>query len=217
MSTRDGLVRALLDRYGRTYAEQAGIALRDKPSPLYRLLVLTVLLSKPIGADMAVGAARELSRAKLRTPEAMRESDWQYRVDALGRAHYRRYDESTATILCEGAVLVGERWGGDLRRLHREGGDADGVSRLLQEVPGIGPTGTSIFLREAQGVWPDLAPYVDDRAADGAEALGLPRTPGRLAALAPKEDLPRLIAACVRVALARDPAAVRAELLTPTG
>ncbi|GAB7184897.1 hypothetical protein ATKI12_4728 [Kitasatospora sp. Ki12] len=38
-------VAELLDRFGRTYAEEAGIAQRDKPSPLYRLLILTVLCS----------------------------------------------------------------------------------------------------------------------------------------------------------------------------
>jgi len=34
------LVRELVDRHGQTYAEQAGIKLADRPSPLYRLLVL---------------------------------------------------------------------------------------------------------------------------------------------------------------------------------
>ena len=32
----DGLVGELLDRYGRTYSEEAGIRLADKPSPLYQ-------------------------------------------------------------------------------------------------------------------------------------------------------------------------------------
>ena len=50
-------VRALLRTAGRTYAEQAGIRLTDKPAPLYRLLVLSVLLSTRISADIAVDAA----------------------------------------------------------------------------------------------------------------------------------------------------------------
>ncbi|GIG69972.1 endonuclease [Phytomonospora endophytica] len=203
-----------MDRFGRTYAEQAGITLTDKPSPLYRLLVLTVLLSKPISADVAVAAARELSDAGLRTPSRTRASTWRQRVAALGRAGYRRYDASTAELLGAGAELLRDRWHDDLRELRREGGDAEGIERLLLEVPGIGPTGAAIYLREVQGAWPEVAPYVDERAAEGAEVLGLPPTPTELKALAPRGEtgLVRLIAACVRVALERDPARMRAEL-----
>jgi endonuclease III len=85
-------VRALLDKAGRTYAEDAGITLADKPAPLYQLLVLSTLLSTRIKADIAVDAARELRRA-FPTPRKMLDASWQDRVDALGRAHYVRYDE----------------------------------------------------------------------------------------------------------------------------
>lgn len=199
-------VSALIDRYGRTYAEQAGITLSDKPSPLYRLLVLTVLLSKPITAGVACNAARELSDAGLRTPSRMRASTWRQRVDALGRGGYRRFDESTAALLGEGASLLHDRWDDDMRELHREGGDADGIETLLREVPGIGPTGASIYLREVQGVWRDVAPYVDDKAVSGAEALGLPPRADELAALAPggETGMVRLVTACVRVGLEGD-------------
>ena len=80
-------VAALLERYGQTYADEAGITLRDTPAPLYQLLVLTVLCSVRISAATAVAAARELFAAGLRTPRAMTEASWQSRVDALGRAH----------------------------------------------------------------------------------------------------------------------------------
>jgi hypothetical protein len=102
MSHRDD-VASLLRQHGTTYAEAAGIPLADKPSPLYQLLVLTTLSSTRISADVAVTAARELFRAGWRTPERMRTATWQQRVDALGRGGYRRYDESTATKLADGA------------------------------------------------------------------------------------------------------------------
>jgi hypothetical protein len=41
----DPTVKTLLERYGRTYAEDAGIRLADRPAPLYQLLVLATLLS----------------------------------------------------------------------------------------------------------------------------------------------------------------------------
>ena len=40
------IVRELLDRHGRLYAEDAGIRLADRPGPLYQLLVLATLDAK---------------------------------------------------------------------------------------------------------------------------------------------------------------------------
>jgi endonuclease III len=202
------LVKVLLDRYGHTYAEDAGIRLADKPAPLYQLLVLATLLSARITADIAVQAARELFAAGYTTPRAMRGASWQDRVDALGRGHYRRYDERTATMLGDGAVLLEDRWGGDLRRLRDEaGGQAPRIRSLLQEFPGIGPSGADIFLREVQAVWPSVVPYLDDRVIEGARRLGLPGDPGRLARLAGSgQDVARLGAALIRVARSKDAA-----------
>jgi len=195
-------VRKLLDEHGQTYAEEAGIHLRDTPMPLYQLLTLCALFSVPIKADMAVAAARELFTAGMRTPRAMVDASWQDRVDALVRAHYRRYDESTATALGEGAQLVLDRYHGDLRRLRDEaGGDPEKLRELLKEFPRIGPVGADIFSREAQGLWPELRPAFDKRAQDAADGLGLPRSPEKLAGLVADEDLPRLAAALVRVGL----------------
>ncbi|MGH3355681.1 MAG: endonuclease [Nocardioidaceae bacterium] len=202
MAQRD-IARRLVETHGTTFAEQAGIRLTDKPSPLWRLLVLSLLLSARISSDIAVAAARELSTSGYRTPKAMREVTWQQRVDALGRGHYRRYDERTATMLGEVAGMMRERYHDDLRRLRAEASDADEIGRLLQQFKGIGPTGAAIFCREAQGVWTELAPFVDDLAGRGADRLGLPRSPDRLAGLVPRSDLPRLVAGCVRAA--RDP------------
>ncbi|MFJ3921551.1 endonuclease [Streptomyces sp. NPDC090022] len=202
------LVGRLLDGYGRTHAQEAGIRLRDTPAPLYQLLTLCVLFSVRIRADLAVAAARELFAAGLRTPRAMAASSWQDRVDALGRAHYVRYDESTSTALGRGAELLLDRYGGDLRRLRAAaGGDPDRVRELLREVPRIGPVGAGIFCREVQGLWPELRPAFDARACDGAAGLGLPRTPRGLARLVDDAELPRLAAALVRVELAGPDAA----------
>jgi hypothetical protein len=198
-------VRDLLKSYGRSYAEEAGIRLADKPSPLYQLLVLTTLLSKRISAGVAIAAARELFAAGYRTPAAMRESTWQDRVDALGRGHYRRYDESTARLLAESADQVIGQYHGDLRRLRDQAhGDPGGIAVLLQEFSGIGPAGASIYLREVQEVWPSVAPYIDDRVTEGARRAGLPSGRDELATLLADSGQPsRLAAALVRVSLDR--------------
>lgn len=207
MDHQHTVARTLLRRQPHTYAEQAGIRLADRPTALYQLLVLATLLSTRIRAAVAVAAARELFTAGWRTPQRMEAAGWQDRVDALGRGHYRRYDERTATMLGTGARLCLDRWHGDLRRLHAEA-DADpaGLRRLLTAFPGIGPTGADIFLREVQTVWPDVRPYADRRALAGAHRLGLPATAADLAALVGPADVGRLTSALVRVALGEESA-----------
>ncbi|MET9370418.1 endonuclease [Streptomyces griseoflavus] len=208
MTGRDeerALLRTLVDAHGETYAEEAGITLRDTPQPLYRLLVLAHLLSARINGSIAVASARALHEAGLRDPRRMAGADRQERVDALGRGGYRRYDERTATQLGEEAVVLTDRWGGDLRRLRAEAdGDVGELRRLLREFPGVGPAGADIFLREVQRVWPETAPYLDRKALDGARRLGLPQDPDRLVDLAGRTEPAVLAAALVRAAIGRN-------------
>ncbi|GAA5200974.1 endonuclease [Rugosimonospora acidiphila] len=198
------LVRGLLNGYGTTFAEEAGIRLADKPGPLYQLLVLTTLLSARISAGVAVAAARALFAAGYRTPQAMARASWQQRVDALGRGHYRRYDERTARMLGDEAQLCLERWRGDLRRMRAEAdGEVRPMRSMLIEFSGIGPTGADIFLREVQGVWPEFRPYLDRKVTAGAAKVGLPAAPDALARSVRAAEVPRLASALVRVALDR--------------
>jgi hypothetical protein len=200
--TRAQRVDALLEIAGTTLSEQAGIRLRNEPAPLFQLVVLASLLAKPISGDVAVAACHELIAAGLTTPRKMRATTWQHRVDVLGRAHYRRYDESTATRLDEASQLIIERYRGDLRRLGEAARhDREDAATLLEEVAGIGPTGASIFLREVQAVWPWVAPYFDDRAVAGAKKLDLPSTASGLARLTDGRDPARFAAALVRADL----------------
>lgn len=198
------LARRLVDEHGHTFAAVAGITLRDKPAPLWQLLVLSLLLSTRISSDIALTSARELFSTGWRTPHGLRQSTWRQRVDVLGRGGYRRYDESTATRLDDAAALLLTRWDGDLRRLREEAdGDPVRISKLLQEFTGIGPTGASIFLREAQQVWPELRPFTDNLVLKGAAAAGLPEDPHELGEVVVGDEFVNLAAALVRVA--RDP------------
>jgi endonuclease III len=197
----DAVVKKLLRESGRTFAEEAGITLKDQPAALFKLLVLANLLSARISAEIAVSAARELFEAGGGTARGMGRLSWQDRVDALGRGHYVRYDESTASRLGDTAEIVQDKYKGDLRRLAIESGrDRGKAADLLQEFPGIGPTGVDIFCREAQAIWPWLRPYIDDQVKKGAERLGLPTDTGALAEKVPDKDLARFTAALVRVA-----------------
>ncbi len=197
----DAVVKNLLRESGRTFAEEAGITLKDQPAALFKLLVLANLLSARISSEIAVSAARELFEAGGGTARGMARMSWQERVDALGRGHYVRYDESTASRLGDTADLVQDKYKGDLRRLAIAAErDPKKAADLLQEFPGVGPTGVDIFCREAQAIWPWLRPHIDDQVKKGAERIGLPTDPGELAEKVTDKDLARFTATLVRVA-----------------
>ena len=122
-------------------------------------------------------------------------------------------------MLGDGGELLNERWHGDPRALRDEaGGETQKITPLLEEFPGIGPSGAGIFLREVQAVWPSVAPYVDGRVRDGARAAGLPTDAAELSALAgSNEELARLAAALVRVTPGRPHAAGRPARAAPGG
>ncbi|SRX95175.1 hypothetical protein [Nocardia brasiliensis ATCC 700358] [Mycobacterium shimoidei] len=201
----DKRVERLLKAAGTTYAAEAGVRLSDKPMPLFQLLVLCMLGSKPIDASIAMRAGRELFSDGLRTPKAVLESDRRRTmIRAFGRAHYVRYDESSATRMTELAERVRDEYSGDLRQLSRRSAhDVGTASRLLQQFNGIGPTGADIFLREVQDVWTWVRPYFDKRALSAAKKLGLPSDAAELGALAPQSNA-RLAAALVRASLDAD-------------
>jgi len=197
-------VKRLLEVAGTTYAAEAGIKINDKPMPLFQLLVLCMLASKPIDATIAMRAGRELFKAGLRTPKAVLASDRRTMIDAFGRAHYVRYDESSATRLTEIAERVRDEYSGDLREISRRSNrNIAAAVRMLKEFKGIGDTGADIFLREIQDEWTWVRPYFDDRATAVAKQLGLPGDPKKLGALAPRNHA-GLAAALVRASLDDD-------------
>jgi endonuclease III len=203
----DDVVAELLDRHGRTFASEAGIRLqRNTPSPLFRLLCLSLLISARIGAEVAMAAARALADAGWTTPQAMASATWEERTRVLNRAGYARYDESTSRYLAATAELLLDRYDGDLRRVRDEAdGDPDEVARRLRECKGIGAVGAAVFLREVQVAWRELAPFADDRTLDSARRLGLPDSAEGLRDHVDDDDtFVRLVAALVRADLEHD-------------
>ena len=204
MDERRKLVRRLLSVAGTTYAAEAGVRLQNKPMPLFQLLVLCMLASKPIDASIAMQAGRQLFKAGLRTPKAVLAADRETMISAFGRAHYVRYDESSATRLTDIAQHAADEYGGDLRALaQRSGNDVRTAKKRLKEFKGIGDTGADIFLREVQDHWSWVRPYFDKRATAAAKKLGLPTDATELGRLASRDNA-RLAAALVRVSLDDD-------------
>jgi hypothetical protein len=204
--SRKRIIEALLERHGKTYAAELGIDLgKGTPSVLFRWLCASVLLSARISAGVAMHAARALADQGWTTAQKMAAATWEQRTRTLNEAGYARYDESTSRMLGDTAKMLVERYGGDLRRL-REAAERDaGRERsLLKQCKGLGDVGVSIFFREVQLAWDELYPFADKRALDAARRLGLGRDAQALAKQVPKQEFPRLVAALVRVGLAKD-------------
>jgi hypothetical protein len=204
--SKDQIVKALLERHGRTYASELGIDLeRGSPSVLYRWLCAATLLSARIGADLAIRAARALAEEGWTTAQRMADATWEERTRTLNQAGYARYDESTSRMLGDTARMLLDEYGGDLRKLRAAAERDPGRERkLLKECKGIGEIGADIFCREAQIAWDELFPFADRRALEAARRLGLEDDAGKLAERVTRQDYPRLLAALVRTGLAKD-------------
>jgi len=205
-------VERLLQRHGRTFADELGIDLRGGgPEALFELLTASLLMSARISSDIALAAARALYDHGCSGAQEMFDTSWQERVDALGEGSYVRYDESTATYLGETAQLTLDRYDGDLNQL-RDTADRDPerIHRRLQDFKGIGRLGADIFCREAQHVWEELRPFADAKAIEVAEQLGLGASAEELAELVGDHDLSQLTAALIRAERADDLDQVRA-------
>lgn len=199
----DDVLTRLLDRHGRTFADEAGISLRDQPAPLFQLLVLTHLLAANLSADLGVRAGEALKKT-YRSADALARAGDDAVFAVLDEAKFLR-KHKTAELLGRTAQRVVDEWDGDLRRLRDAAdGDAGRVGGLVQDFPGIGAVGADIFCREVQAVWPALRPFADERLLGTARELGLPSSAAGLADRLGDDDLSVLGAALVRCDRAGD-------------
>ena len=188
----------LLDLYGRTFSDEHGMGVeKDTPSPLFQMLIFSLLSSTRIGHDLAADAFTSLKKEGWLTAEKMAESKWLDRVAALHRGRYGEYQEQGASYLGETAALCISEYGGDLRKLREKAGRDPAAEReLLKAFKGIGDVGADLFCREVQVAWDEHLGFCDRKAKSAAKKLGLDAE--ALRELVAEKDLPRLIAALVR-------------------
>jgi hypothetical protein len=211
MPSQRRTIDALLERHGRTFAEELSIKVSSHtPSALFQLLCASVLYSARIDSEIATRSARCLRRHGWRTPQSMADSPAEERIEALTEGGYTRYRERTSAMLGDLSEFLLDRYRGDLRHL-REEAERDPATerRLLKQVKGLGDVGVDIFFREVQVVWHELVPFADDRALKEAPRLKLSDDPERLYRLVDgPTEFARLTAALVRTGLAGDHAEV---------
>lgn len=92
------------------------------------------------------------SEAGLDSPQAILDMGWDGLVDLLDRAHYVRYDFSTATKLLDVSNLLIVRYG-TLKQMITQSATPAELAKMLQEFKGIGPVTAAIFVREIRPFW----------------------------------------------------------------
>ena len=120
---------------------------------LFHWLICVILFSKPVQQEIAANAFRALKENKADTPERIRAAGWRRLVKLLGDAHYKRYDESTASRLIDASRKVQEEHGGRLRNLVDACDREAALRKAIQEFNGVGPKGADIFLGEVAPVY----------------------------------------------------------------
>lgn len=119
-------------------ARQLGINLRLKSEEeLFKWFLACLLFGKPIQTEIAERAWRELMKTRLTSPTAVSRAGWDKLVSLLDRAHYVRYDFSTATKLLEVCQELKRRYG-TLINLLAQAETPTELSRRLQEFKHIG-------------------------------------------------------------------------------
>jgi len=119
---------------------------------LFKWFLACLLFGKPIQTEIAERAWRELIESHLTSPAAVSRAGWDKLVSLLDRAHYVRYDFSTATKLLEVCQELKRRYG-TLTTLLAQAETLADLSRRLQEFKHIGPVTARIFLREIRPIW----------------------------------------------------------------
>ncbi len=125
---------------------------------LFKWLLACLLFGKPIQAKIAERAYQEFVAARLTSPDAILRAGWDKLVRLLDRAHYVRYDFSTATKLLEVCQELKSRYG-RMTNLLSHARTGPELSRKLQEFKHIGPITARIFLRDVRPIWYSSAAF----------------------------------------------------------
>lgn len=140
-------------RGGQSYAQKLQINLASQSEKeLFKWFLACLLFGKPIQTEIAEQAYRELVHADLTSADAIVRAGWDKLVLLLDRAHYVRYDFSTATKLLEVCQELTHRYG-TITKLLSSARTPSELSRKLQEFKHIGPVTARIFLRDIRPVW----------------------------------------------------------------
>ena len=149
-------LKEFVQRYGEPYSKLLGIDLESgRSSEVFKWFLASILYGKPIRESSATKTYRSFEKRKILTPNKILKTGWDGLVSILDEGGYTRYDFSTATKLLDIARGLMKTYAGDLNRLNDAAVDSrDLEARIMALGKGVGPTTTSIFLRDMRMIWP---------------------------------------------------------------
>jgi endonuclease III len=132
----------------KVYSNDLGIDLNfGDETECFKWFLACLLFGKPIQQEIAKRAFLELTQAGITSPNAVLETGWDRLVEILDKAHYVRYDFSTATKLLDISEDINKKYG-TFGALLKQCSSTTHISERLQELKGVGPKTAEIFLRD---------------------------------------------------------------------
>lgn len=135
-------------------ASELGIELKpDDDASLFKWFVASFLMGKRIQAPIAAQAYKVIVEEEGRdTARKLQYCTSRELVTMLGRAHYVRYDETTAQRLLDLSAKLNAEYAGRITRMRSASEDREAFEKRLGEFEGVGPKTIEIFMRDAAKV-----------------------------------------------------------------
>lgn len=120
---------------------------------LFKWFLLSYLFGKPIQANVALQTWRVFIANGLDNPWSILDKSHRSIVRLLDEGKYTRYDESTARALHIAMDQLVRDYEGSLYLMIERSQDEDELSKRLQELYGVGPKISEIFMRETTEIF----------------------------------------------------------------
>jgi len=193
-------LKEFVERYGEPHSKRLGIDLATgRSGEVFKWFLASILYGKPIRESSATKTYKCFEKRRILSPERILQTGWDGLVSILDEGGYTRYDFSTATKLLDVAGKLMERYGGNLNMLHEVAADSrDLEARIMSLGKGLGPTTTSIFLRDMRTIWSKADPEPTPLVRQAQKSLGIKDL--KSCAKRSETDLVRLETALLRLA-----------------
>ncbi|ROM34302.1 DNA methylase [Pseudomonas poae] len=135
-------------------ASELGIDLApEDDASLFKWFIASFLMGKRIQAPIAAQAYRVIVEQEGRdTARKLQHCTSRELVNMLGRAHYVRYDETTAQRLLDLSAKLNAEYAGRITQIRDASGNRSAFEKRLGEFEGVGPKTIEIFMRDAAKV-----------------------------------------------------------------
>ena len=135
-------------------AAQLGIELRpEDDASLFKWFIASFLMGKRIQAPIAAQAYKVIVEEQGRdTARKLQHCTSRELVAMLGRAHYVRYDETTAQRLLDLSAKLNAEYAGKITHMRSASESREAFEKRLGAFDGVGPKTIEIFMRDAAKV-----------------------------------------------------------------